>query len=116
MKNPVTRSTLFLTELILNFFIFIVCAVVCVGLIVKAQGMSRESGELTRAVYLAQTAAEAFRSGGETQTYTDGDLTITAEARNLDGGSRIAEITVFAKDGRAVFTLNATRTEGVKAP
>jgi hypothetical protein len=49
MKNPVTRSTLFLTELILDLFIFIVCTAVCVGLFLKASGMSRDSGDLTRA-------------------------------------------------------------------
>ncbi|NLF34983.1 MAG: hypothetical protein GX585_03340, partial [Clostridiales bacterium] len=64
MKASVNRSTLVLTELILNLFIFAVSAAVCVSLFLKAHDMSRESGRLTEAVYMAQTIAEEWRAAG----------------------------------------------------
>ncbi len=63
MKNSVTRSTLFLTELIIDLFIFIVCCTVCTGLLVQANRLSRESSQLTDAVYIAQSGVESMRSG-----------------------------------------------------
>ncbi len=50
-----------LLELILDLCVFAVCAVVCVLLLVRAQGISAGSQRLTRAVYLAQSAARANR-------------------------------------------------------
>ena len=56
--NDRSRARLLLVELILDLVIFALCAAVCVALLVRARSMSRESTELTQAVYLAQTAAE----------------------------------------------------------
>lgn len=116
MKNPVTRSTLFLTELILDLFIFILCTAVCVGLFMKARGMSRDSGNLTRAVYLAQTAAEEFRAGGAVRAFTEDGLTLTGTDTGEGGALRSALITVTEDDGREVFSLTVECAEGVTAP
>ena len=40
------RTHLFLTELVLDLFLFAVCAAVCAGLLLHARGMSRESRRL----------------------------------------------------------------------
>lgn len=56
------RTHLFLTELVLDLFLFAVCAAVCAGLLLRARGMSRESRRLTEAVYAAQTIAEQWRA------------------------------------------------------
>ncbi len=72
MKGGASRTNLVLLELILNLFLFLICAVVCVSLIFYARSLSEESTKLTEAVYLAQTAAETLKSGGELPTdYTD---------------------------------------------
>lgn len=57
------RTNLFLLELVLDLLLFALCAAVCAALLVTAKGMSRESRQLTEAVYIAQDAAERWRSG-----------------------------------------------------
>ena len=57
-----SRSSLFLVELIITIFFFSLSAVVCVRLFVDAAKTSREARDLTRAVHLAQDAAECFLS------------------------------------------------------
>lgn len=57
------RSRLFLLELVLNLALFTLCGAVCVGLLLRAESMSARSRELTQAVALAQSAAEALRTG-----------------------------------------------------
>ena len=64
MRTP-PRSRLFLLELVCDLVIFALCAAVCVALLVQARSMSRESTQLTQAVYIAQDAAERIRSGRE---------------------------------------------------
>ncbi|MPM00134.1 hypothetical protein SDC9_46357 [bioreactor metagenome] len=107
MKNPVNRPTLFLTELILDLFIFAVCTVVCASLLVKATGMSRESAELTRAVYLAQSAAEAFQAEEPLPVGEQDGLFLSA-ALSEDSGLRTAEITIFSADGRLIYALTTS--------
>lgn len=65
MKHAQQRSSLFLLELIINLFLFVICAAVCVGILLYARGLSTESRDLTNAVYQAQTAAEMWRESGE---------------------------------------------------
>ncbi len=78
IKDGASRTNLVLLELILNLFLFLLCAVVCVSLIFYARNLSQESSRLTDAVYVAQTAAETWRSGNLSQnSYTD-------EATGLD--------------------------------
>lgn len=57
------RTNLFLLELVLDLVLFALCAVVCVALLLTAKGMSQESRQLTETVYIAQDAAERWRSG-----------------------------------------------------
>ena len=65
MKESGSRFSLFLMELIIDLFLFVLCAAVCVGLLLHARSMSLESTRLTQAVYIAQDAAERIRSGRE---------------------------------------------------
>ncbi len=55
-----SRSSVFLTELIITIFFFSLAAVVCVRLFVGAARTSADSRNLTRAVSLAQDASECF--------------------------------------------------------
>ena len=63
--RTVPRSRLLLLELVADLFIFALCAAVCVALLFQARSMSRDSTQLTQAVYIAQDAAERIRSGRE---------------------------------------------------
>ena len=58
------KSSLFLTELILNIFIFVLCAVICTALFLNAKKLSSDSKRLTDAVYIAQSAVENGRANG----------------------------------------------------
>lgn len=106
MKNTVKRTNLFLIELILNLLIFVLCAAVCVGLLVHAHSLSRESTELTGAVYAAQAAAaewqwnslspdtgwQAGTDGAEYVKYLDGNWQplSSADASSEDGRFRLS--------------------------
>ena len=78
MKERVrsTRSGLFTIELLIDIGVFSLCAAVCVGLFVSSELISQESTDLTRAVRLAQSAAECYKASA-------GDLTRT---QTLIGG------------------------------
>lgn len=97
MKNS-SRSRLLLLELLFDLVIFALCAAVCVAILATARSMSRESRELTDAVYLAQSAAES----GQAEHYEqDGyEVSITA------AGAGVRTIQV-SKDGRDIYTLDA---------
>ena len=64
--KTVPKSRLLLLELVADLFIFVLCAAVCVALLVRARSMSDESTKLTQAVYIAQDAAERLRAGEAT--------------------------------------------------
>ena len=71
-----TRSGLFAIELLIAVGVFSLCAAISVGLFVRAEVMSQDSANLSRAVGEARTAAECFKAAG-------GSLDKTAE---LTGG------------------------------
>ena len=51
--RTVPKSRLLLLELVIDFIIFALCAVVCAALLFQARTMSDESTRLTQAVYIA---------------------------------------------------------------
>ena len=79
------RTNLFLLELVLDLVLFTLCAVVCVALLLTAKGMSQESRQLTEAVYIAQDAAERWRSGAPLYDFYPGRL---SGGDHLHGGRR----------------------------
>ena len=109
MRNPVRRENLFLIELVGCLLLFALCAAVCTGLLFRAHAMSRESTELTDAVYLAQSAAETWKAG-QAPAGDWGDYRVTCEVGAEDASPRTCDITVWL-DGVAVYKL-----EGVAAP
>lgn len=56
----ISRSQLFLTELIAAIMLFALCMAVCAGVFLRANQLSRESQQRTNALYVAQSAAESF--------------------------------------------------------
>lgn len=122
------RSNLFLMELVLDLFLFALCAAVCVGLILHAKSMSLESEQLTQAVYIAQDAAERYRVGLPVYEvyFADGQPDTSAlplELRSSVGDYFIrlseqdtgADIAVFsdpARDAEPIYTLHVGKGVG----
>ena len=63
--KPVRRSSLFLMELILAIFFFILASAICVRFFVKAHTLEQESMDLNHAVTAAASVAEIVRSEEE---------------------------------------------------
>lgn len=109
MTEKTGKPSLLLLELIIDLFLFLICAAVCVTMLIHARSMSRESTRLTDAVYAAQTAAEEWRAGQTPAAAVDG-YEIRVEERAPDSGVRSCTITV-SHNGKVLYTL-----EEVAAP
>lgn len=105
MKESGSRFSLFLMELIIDLFLFVLCAAVCVGLLLHARSMSLESTRLTQAVYLAQSTAEALRAGSTLPEAPEGYR--CEVSRTEDSGLTSASIEVFWGD-TALYTLETS--------
>lgn len=117
MKMSVNRDSLFLTELVLDLFIFIICAVVCCGLLVRADSIAKQSAELTDAVYIAESLAERASAGQalNTEYSFNPDGTESVEggkytAKCTDNGDTVV-IEIFARKDAPVFVLEAAAPE-----
>lgn len=109
--SPPRHSNLFLLELILCLSIFTLCAGVCTALLVHARGMSQESTRLTQSVYLAQSTAEALRTGTEIPQAPEGyhlDITVSEPTQGISS----AAITVCFQE-EPVYTLETAWPEVV---
>jgi type II secretory pathway pseudopilin PulG len=66
MRAPRSRSALFLMELVLAIGLLAVTAAVCIELFARAHRLSRQSEALSRALIVADSAAEGYKAtGGE---------------------------------------------------
>ena len=74
-----SRSGLIAIEVMVAVGVFALCAAIAIGLLVRAELMSRESAELTQAVSQARSAAECYKSVG-------GDLEETARLLDARAG------------------------------
>ncbi len=100
------RSGLAAIEMVIAVGVFALCAAVCMGLLVRADSLSRSAGDLTRAVEEARSAAECYKAAG-------GDL---ARAAALSEGEPSAEVLTLRYDASwtrteredASFTLTLT--------
>ena len=105
MKESGSRFSLFLMELVIDLFLFVLCAAVCVGLLLHARSMSLESTRLTQAVYLTQSTAEALRAGDALPEAPDG---YRYEVSQTEGsGLSTAEIEIFWGD-TSLYTLETS--------
>ena len=110
MNHSVKNSTLFLTELILDLFIFVLCAAACTGLLIKAYSMSRESHLLTQAVYYAQSAAEEWKTTGSVPLWTAPDEDGLMGVFHQEG--ELLNISIQTEDGQEIYALEGvTRLE-----
>ena len=91
------RATLLAIELLIAVGIFTFCAVVCMGIFVRAEKISRENEELNLAVNEARNVAECFRAA-------EGDLETAAKLC----GASIADGTLALQDETSEVTVYLT--------
>lgn len=58
------HSGIFMMEMIMVVFFFILCASICILIFVKGDRMSREAADLNESVRLAQSVAEVWKKEG----------------------------------------------------
>ncbi len=126
--KPLSRrsgSMLFLTELLVSLLILAVTAAVCVGLFSSARAMRQKSAALTKAVALAENAAEAFCGRrlndflslpeGETAENTRFTLYYDASGNKTEPSSAAYCLHIFVKDengmSAAEIKVNSPRGE-----
>ena len=99
MVKPAYHSRAFFLELVMNLFLFVICAAICLQLFVMAYVRSTDSRILSEASIRMQTLAEIFK-------YERGDEALTA--RRIGGVATGNEILVFYdKDWNLTSKSNA---------
>lgn len=123
-------SSIFLLELIIAIFIFIVSAAVCVEILATARTYSREAATLDIAVSECSSVAETVYSSnglsdainsltdlypeaavkGNTVTITAGSMTIQCRFRTMEGmlSCRIEAVS----EGKTIYSLKAEHFPG----
>ncbi len=71
MKSPVSKSSLFLLELILSIFFFSIASGVCIQLFVKAHLLGVETMEFNQANLWSQNIAETFYASEDSALLLD---------------------------------------------
>lgn len=129
MIKGTSKKRMLLLELLLSVVIFALCVSVCFLVYLRANTLSVESWELTRAVFAAASAAEVFANGSADtvaalgggaqqdggRVYYDsdwnaaasGDTWLQMEINPLDGREE-ADIRVYTGD-RLIYQLKCQR-------
>ncbi len=121
-----------LIELIVAVTVFSVISAICIKIFVDSKSVSADSAALSRAIIIAQSAAESFKAtadcgetallleGEETTDgfiiYLDGDMSpadrasskysLTGTVRENDGPA-ICDIIVYSESGEEIFSIAA---------
>jgi len=121
MNEPGRKSSLIMIELMSAILIFSICCAICVGLFVEADRESKESARLTKAVFLAQNAAELLNGDYEENLISvlgaraAGDIyTVQYDADwqpTSDIGQYALVVSVDAQKGTAEILVTDTGTE-----
>ncbi|WP_252198408.1 hypothetical protein [Clostridium sp. MCC353] len=126
-KKRETPSGMFMMEMIMVVFFFILCASTCILVFVKANNMSRQAKDLNQSVLAAESIAEVWKAEGEeglTETlgaqahtgagerqygmFWDRDWNPLSEKA---GAAYLADITVSDRDRMSYAEVVISRTE-----
>lgn len=99
----VSKSGLFLFELIVAVFLFTVCAAICIIIFAGSHTISAQSENITRSSLKAETAAEVFKS-------TDGGGDAIVKAFESDASAH--DMVAGERNGIQEYTLNLYFDEG----
>jgi len=121
----ISRSAVFLFELMVVILIFAMASAACVQIFAGAFNMSKDSKELTMSSLNAQTVAERFKAGSEDAgtIYFDKDwnaageanayYTVALEEKESPPYMREAFVRVYEKSAaEPIFSLNVKRYTG----
>lgn len=97
MRN---KASLILMEQLVMVLVFALAAAVCLGVFVKADGISRETALRDRAVMMAQNGAEVMKR-------CSGDLETAAKILN----GTADETTITVQDGKLTMKIEKTASE-----
>ena len=105
------HSGIFMMEMIMVVFFFILCASICILVFVKADRMSREAADLNQSVLIAQSVAEVWKAEGTEglKQRLNARLSLPDDACKADGreAGRNRYVMEFDKNGnRADNTSN----------
>lgn len=93
----VSKSGLFLFELIVVILLFTVSSAVCINIFAKSYSFSNQSESLTKSSLKAETAAEVFKE-------TNGDVDAITKALKADNDTY--DVIMTEQDGLPEYTLN----------
>ena len=96
------HSGIFMMEMIMVVFFFILCASICILVFVKADRMSREAADLNQSVLIAQSVAGVWKSEGPEGLKQRFDADGPAADRNSatdEEGARNRYVMEFDKNG-----------------
>lgn len=104
-----SKASLFLMEQLVMLLVFSLAAAVCLGIFVRADKISVQTGQRDEAVMLAQNTAEVLKYTGDVRTAQAlaDESEFTLEIREEDSGIPglcQAQI-VVCYDGREIFSL-----------
>jgi hypothetical protein len=104
----VSKSAIFLFELMITILIFVICAAICINIFVKAHGYSSKSEDLTNAVAVAVSEVEMFKA--EPEKATDHTDYYTGDWNKTDTETRSAfkVIANLNKTGNGMYTYVVT--------
>lgn len=95
-----SKASLMLMEQLVMVLVFALAAALCLGVFVKADGISKETALRDRAVILAQNGAEVMKS-------CSGDLKTAADIL----GGTADETTVTVQDGELTMKIEKTPSD-----
>lgn len=93
-EQKLSRASLLLLELSAAVVLFVVCAAVCIGIMLQADAISRESAALTEAVSVATEYAERWRALPYADLSEDCRGLRVVVQNTMRGGTRTASISV----------------------
>lgn len=95
-EHGMSRTSLLLLELTAAVVLFVLCAAVCIGISLRAEGISHESAELTQAVVMATEYAERWQAHPFDDLAEDSGALRVMVRNTMRGSTRTARISVYA--------------------
>lgn len=140
--NRKQHSGVFMMEMIMVVFFFILCASICILVFVRADRMSRQADDLNQGVLAAQSVAEVWKAesltglekrflaqmdedgeslvmgfgkDGNTVAAEDAVYVVTLQQSEADENNMLQSATiVVSRDGGQVYTLSVNRHESAE--
>lgn len=140
--NRKQHSGVFMMEMIMVVFFFILCASICILVFVRADRLSRQADDLNQGVLAAQSVAEVWKAesltglekrflaqmdedgeslvmgfgkDGNTVAVEDAVYVVTLQQSEADENNMLQSATiVVSRDGGQVYTLSVNRHESAE--